>query len=52
VNNVALALESSSTTELVGQMTNALVATPGTLTVQVRNSTGRTSNQLTLTVLP
>lgn len=52
VNNVALALESSSTTELVGQMTNALVATPATLTVQVRNSTGKTSNVLTLTVVP
>ena len=52
VNSVALTLESSSATELVGQMTNALVAAPGTLTVQVRNSTGKTSNSLTLTVLP
>jgi hypothetical protein len=52
VNNTPLVLESSSATELVGQMTNALVAAPGTLTVQVRNSTGKTSNSLTLTVLP
>jgi glucose/arabinose dehydrogenase len=52
VNGVALTLESSSTTELVGQMTNALVAAPGTLNVQVRNSTGRTSNIRTLTVIP
>jgi glucose/arabinose dehydrogenase len=52
VNGAPLALESSSTTELVGQMTNGLVAAPGTLTVQVRNSTGRTSTALTLTVIP
>lgn len=52
VNGVALTLESSSTTELVGQMTNALVAAPGTLTVQVRNSTGKTSTARTLTVIP
>jgi glucose/arabinose dehydrogenase len=52
VNGGALTLESSSATELVGQMTNALVAAPGTLTVQVRNSTGKTSNALTLTVIP
>ena len=52
VNGATLTLESSSTTELVGQMTNALVAAPGTLNVQVRNSTGRTSNIRTLTVIP
>ena len=52
VNNVPLVLETSSSTELVGQMTKALVAAPGTLTVQVRNSTGKTSNTLTLTVAP
>ena len=52
VNGAPLALESSSTTELVGQMTNGLVAAPGTLTVQVRNSTGKTSTALTLTVIP
>jgi glucose/arabinose dehydrogenase len=52
VNNVALALESSSTTELVGQVTNEMVAAPGELTVQVRNSTGKTSGTLKLTVSP
>jgi len=52
VNNVALALESSSSTELVGQLTNQMVAAPGELIVQVRNSTGKTSNTLKLTVSP
>jgi glucose/arabinose dehydrogenase len=52
VNGVALVLESSSSTELVGQLTNALTATPATLTVQVRNSTGKTSNTRTLAVVP
>ena len=52
VNGVALDLESSSSSELVGQMTNALTASPATLTIQVRNSTGKTSNTLTLTVAP
>jgi len=52
VNNISLSLESSSTTELVGQLVNALVQAPGDLTVQVRNSTGKTSNALKLTVSP
>ena len=52
VNNVALALESSSTSELVGQMTNEMVAAPGELIVQVRNSTGKMSSMLKLTVSP
>lgn len=52
VNNVSLALESSSTTELVGQLVNSLFQAPGDLTVQVRNTTGRTSNVLKLTILP
>jgi len=52
VNNIALPLESSSTTELVGQLVNALVQSPGELSVQVRNSTGKTSNTLKLTVSP
>ena len=52
VNNISLSLESSSTTELVGQLVNALVQAPGELTVQVRNSTGKTSNTLKLTVSP
>jgi hypothetical protein len=52
VNNTALVLESSSTTELVGKLVNSLVQSPGELTVQVRNSTGKTSNTLKLTVSP
>lgn len=52
VNNVALQLESSSATELVGPMTNSMVAAPGELMVQVRNATGKTSNLLKLTVIP
>jgi hypothetical protein len=52
VNNIPLELESSSATELVGRLINALVQAPGELSVQVRNSTGRTSNTLKLTVSP
>lgn len=50
VNNTPLLLESSSTTELVGRLVNSLVQAPGELNVQVRNSTGRTSNTLKLSV--
>jgi glucose/arabinose dehydrogenase len=52
VNNTSLELESSSTTELVGRLVNSLVQAPGELNVQVRNSTGKTSNILKLTVSP
>jgi len=52
VNDISLSLESSSTTELVGQLVNALVQAPGELSVQVRNSTGKMSNILKLTVSP
>jgi hypothetical protein len=52
VNNIALALDSSSATELVGKLVNALVQAPGELSVQVRNSTGKTSNTLKITVSP
>jgi hypothetical protein len=52
VNNISLSLERSSTTELVGQLINALVQTPGELSVQIHNSTGKTSNTLKLTVSP
>ena len=52
VNNTPLVLVSSSTTELVGRLINAFSQTPGELTVQVRNSTGKTSNALRLTVSP
>lgn len=52
VNNTPLELESSSATELVGKLTNSLLAVAGDLTVQVRNSTGKISNNLKLTVSP
>lgn len=52
VNDVALQLESSSAAELVAPLTRAMVAAPGDLIVQVRNSTGKTSNTLKLTVIP
>ena len=52
VNNVALQLDSSSSAELVGVMTNSMVAAPGDLIVQVRNSTGKVSNTFKLTVIP
>ncbi|HEY3135669.1 MAG TPA: PQQ-dependent sugar dehydrogenase [Blastocatellia bacterium] len=52
VNNTALELDSATATELIGQITNSMVAAPGDLAVQVRNSTGKTSNTLKLTVSP
>lgn len=52
VNNISLSLESSSATELVGQLVNALTQAAGELSVQVRNSTGKTSNTLKVTVSP
>lgn len=52
VNNAPLELESSSGTELIGRMTNGMLAVAGELTVQVRNSTGKSSNVLKLTVSP
>jgi glucose/arabinose dehydrogenase len=52
VNNVALELLSASSSELVGFVTKEMVAAPGQLTVQVRNSTGKVSNTLTLVVAP
>lgn len=52
VNNTPLELESTSSTELVGRMTNSMVAIAGDLTIQVRNSTGKTSTTFKLTVSP
>jgi hypothetical protein len=52
VNNISLSLESSSATELVGQLVDALVQTPGELSVQVRNSTGKTSTTFRIVVNP
>ncbi|HEX5732236.1 MAG TPA: PQQ-dependent sugar dehydrogenase [Blastocatellia bacterium] len=43
VNGVTLAIESASATELVGRFPKTMLAAPGELNVQVRNSTGRTS---------
>ncbi|MFY9608347.1 MAG: PQQ-dependent sugar dehydrogenase [Blastocatellia bacterium] len=52
VNDVALQLVSSSATELVGRVTNQMVAAAGELNVQVKNSTGKVSNTLKLVVSP
>ena len=52
VNNTSLALDSASSTELVGRLVNSLVQVPGDLTVQVRNSTGKVSNTFHITVSP
>ena len=50
VNGSQLSLVSSSATEIVGALTNAIVAAPGTLAIQVMNSSGKVSNTVTLTV--
>lgn len=52
VGDAALQLISASPTELVGQLTKAMISAPGQLSVRVRNSTGRISNALTLAVAP
>jgi hypothetical protein len=43
VNGVTLSLVSASATELVGKFPKTMLAAPGELNVQVRNSTGKTS---------
>jgi glucose/arabinose dehydrogenase len=43
VNNVALNLVSASATELIGSFPKTMLSAPGELSVQVRNSTGKTS---------
>jgi glucose/arabinose dehydrogenase len=50
VNGSALSLVNSSSTQLTGAFTKAMVARSGTLTVQVRNSAGTLSNTLSLVV--
>jgi hypothetical protein len=50
VNGSQLSLVSSNTTEIIGALTNGIVAAPGTLTIQVMNSSGKVSNTMTLTV--
>jgi hypothetical protein len=52
VNNVPLALESSSATELIGRFANTMFDAPGDLIVQIRNSTGKVSNTIKITVSP
>jgi uncharacterized protein YfaP (DUF2135 family) len=52
VNGTPLALDSASTTELVGRFTRDMLAAPGELTVQVKNSTGKLSNTVKLSVVP
>ena len=52
VNDVALQLDSSTATELVGRINNQMVVTAGELNVVVKNSTGKVSNPLKLMVAP
>jgi hypothetical protein len=52
VNGTALALDGMTATELIGRLTNELLAVPAELTVQVRNSDGKLSNALKLIVSP
>ncbi len=51
VNGQPLVIVSSDANEIVGRLTNELLATPSQLTVQVRNATGKLSNLLTLNVV-
>jgi Glucose/sorbosone dehydrogenases len=52
VNGTALVIESASTTQLVGKFTRDMLAAPGELTVQVKNSTGKLSNSVKVSVIP
>jgi hypothetical protein len=52
VNDVVLQLDSSTATELVGRVTNQMVAAAGELNIQVKNTTGKVSNTLKLVVVP
>ena len=51
VNGEALELVSASGTTLVGRFTNPMVSTPGELSIQVRNSSGKISNTVTVLVV-
>jgi len=51
VNGTPLTLESASTTELVGRFTREMLAAPGELTIQVKNSTGKLSNTVKVSVV-
>jgi len=50
VNGTQLNLVSGGATELIGGLTNAIVASPGALMIQVMNGSGKLSNTMTLTV--
>ncbi|MFL6277330.1 MAG: PQQ-dependent sugar dehydrogenase [Blastocatellia bacterium] len=52
VNGMALALDSASTTELLGRFTRDMLAAPAELMVQVKNSTGKLSNTVKVSVVP
>ena len=52
INNVSLTLDSATSTEIVGRFTQEMLAAPGELSVQVRNSTGKISNTLKIIVSP
>jgi hypothetical protein len=51
VNGSQLTLINSNTTEIIGALTNAIVASPGTLAIQIMNSSGKVSNTISLTVV-
>jgi glucose/arabinose dehydrogenase len=51
INGEAVELISASDTELIGKFTKAMVRTPGDLNIQIRNSTGKVSNVVKLTVV-
>lgn len=52
VNDVALELDSASSTELVGRFANNMFRTAGDLVIRVRDSKGALSNSVTIAVLP
>jgi glucose/arabinose dehydrogenase len=51
VNGVELALESKSATEMVAKFPKTMLAAPGELNVQVRNSTGKTSAVVKIAII-
>jgi hypothetical protein len=51
VGGQSLEVISTSATEIVGRMKNSIVASPGLVPVQVRNSNGKTSNTINLVVV-
>lgn len=51
IRGESVQIDSRTSMEIVGRLTNPMTATPGQLSIQVRNSDGTLSNTLTLTVL-